>query len=334
MISKLMKTSALALATSLTALSAAAQDGDARRVAFLASSSQNGYNQAIYAGVERAAKALGNVTVEIFDGEFSATTQFAQVEDLVAGGRFDALIVTPNDTVGIATALEGATDAGLVVAATLFPIGPDLKSMDPQVPGLTTTVAADPSISAAAAAEAVVRFCADKNPCNVAIIIGQLIYPFDNLRHETYLKVLGEHENIKIVATGEGNYSPDVALKSMQDILQANPGIHAVLSNADQHLIGIEIALTDAGIKAEDIYLIGCGLNQITVDAIRSGKIDATLAEVPASMGEAALNAVAAKLDGKDVERWIDPQKLRDIPLVVDKAWLDANPDFAAEWPG
>lgn len=334
MISRLMKGSALALTAGLTTLTAMAQDDKPRRIAFLAASSQNGYNQAVYSGIQRAAEASTNVATEIFDGAFSATTQFAQVEDLVAGGRFDALIVMPNDTVGIATALEGATEAGLVVAATLFPIGPDLRNMQPQVKGLTTTIAADPSIGAVAQAEAVVQFCADKDPCNVAIIIGQRIFPFDNLRYETYLKVLGKHENIKVVATGEGNYSSDESLKAMQDILQAHPDIDAVLSNADQHLIGVEIALADAGIDVEDLYLIGGGLNQITVDAIRAGTIDATLSELPAAVGEAALKAVVAALEGEDVESWIDSQALRDIPLIVDKGWLDANPGFVAEWPG
>ncbi|WP_454856500.1 sugar ABC transporter substrate-binding protein [Rhizobium binxianense] len=312
---------------------ASAQDKPLR-IAFLAASSQNGFNQAIYSGIQTAAKKYGNVTTEIFDGEFSAPTQFSQVEDLTAGNRFDALIVTPNDTVGIATALEDATEAGLKVAATLFPIGPDLKNMEPQVKGLTTTVASDPSIGARAEAEKVVEYCADKNPCRVVIMIGQLIYPFDNLRYETFKEVLGKHDNIKIVATGEGNYSPDTSLKAMQDILQANPEIDAVLSNADQHLIGVEIALEDAGIDVSSVYLIGGGLNQITVDKIREGKFDATVAQFPESMGAAALDAIVKSLKGEQVPAWVDEKTLRDVPQIVDKAWLDAHPDFKAEWPG
>jgi ribose transport system substrate-binding protein len=39
-------------------------------VAFLAASSQNGFNQAIYEGVKKRAEKIGGVSVEIFDGEF------------------------------------------------------------------------------------------------------------------------------------------------------------------------------------------------------------------------------------------------------------------------
>ncbi|GGE12023.1 monosaccharide-transporting ATPase [Aureimonas endophytica] len=326
-------TAAMALLAGLAPFAASAKDGKFN-IAFLAASSQNGYNQAIYAGIQEAAKKDPNVTTEIFDGEFSATKQFSQVEDLVAGGRFDALIISPNDTVGIATALEDATAAGLKVATTLFPVGPELSNMQPQVKGLTTTVASDPALGARAQAEKVADYCADKNPCKVAILIGQLVYPFDNLRNDTFKKVIAEHPNIQLVATGEGNYDPDKSMKAMQDILQAHPDINAVLSNADQHLLGAEVALTDAGIDMGSIFTIGGGLNQITVDAIRAGTFSATLASFPHSMGGAALDAVVKSLKGESVPVWIDETKLGQTPVIVDKAWLDAHPDFKAEWQG
>lgn len=307
---------------------------DTLRIAYLAASSQNGYNEATWRGVQAAAAEMGNVEVEIFDGEFNAVVQFSQVEDIVAGRRFNGIVIAPNDTVGIATALEEATKAGMLVAATLFPVGPDLTDMQPQVPGLVTTVAVDPSIGAALEADEVVKFCADKNPCNVVIMIGQLVFPFDNLRYEAMRAVLDKHDNIKVVATGEGNYSPDASLTAFQNILQANPKIDAVLSNADQHLLGVEIALEDAGIDPKPIYMIGGGLNQITVDAIREGRFDATLVGFPYSEGYLALQALVNKARGKEVPTWIDPTKVRDIPAIVTKEWLDAHPDFQAEWEG
>lgn len=325
-----LKTSLLAC-TVLVPVAAHAEDFN---IAFLAASSQNGFNQAIYAGIEEAAGKYENVSTEIFDGEFSAQVQFSQVEDLVAGGRFDAIIVAPNDTVGIATALEDAVAAGVEVGTTLFPVGPELSNMQPQVEGLTVTVASDPTIGATAQAEAVVEYCADKAPCKVVVIVGQLIYPFDNLRYETFQSVLGAHDNIEIVATGEGNYSPEASLVAMQDILQANPDVDAVLSNADQHLMGAEIALEDAGIDVASVYTIGGGLNQITVDAIKAGTFDATLAQFPHSMGAAALDAMVAKLQGEEVDPWIDEMSLREMPSVVTQEWLEANPDFVAEWQG
>lgn len=320
------------LATCLIPATAMAQEPI--RLAFLAASSQNGYNDATWQGVKAAAEKAGGVEVEIFDGEFNAATQYKQVEDIIAGGRFDGIIIAPNDTVGIATALEEATKEGLLVASTLFPVGPELTVMTPQVPGLTTTVASNPVDGASAQAEEVVKFCADKDPCNVVIMIGQLQFPFDNLRYKSFETVLSQHANIKVVATGEGNYSPDASLTAFQDIIQANPKIDVVLSNADQHLLGVEIALADAGIPIEPIYLIGGGLNQITVDKIKAGVFDATLSGYPYSEGFYAADALIRAKKGETVENWIDPATKATNPLIVTKEWLDANPDFKAEWEG
>jgi ABC-type sugar transport system, periplasmic component len=327
-------TKAAVLCTAMTPLAAQSALADDINIAFLAASSQNGFNQAIYAGIEEAAAKYDNVHTEIFDGEFSATTQFSQVEDLTAGGRFNAIIVVPNDTVGIATALEDAISQGVKVGTALFPVGPELSNMEPQVPGLTVTVASDPTIGARAQAEAVAEYCADKDPCKVVVLIGQLIYPFDNLRNDVFKEVLGQHDNIEIVATGEGNYSPEASLVAMQDILQAHPDVDAVLSNADQHLMGAEIALEDAGIDVASVFTIGGGLNQITVDAIRAGTFDATLAQFPHSAGMAALDAMVGAVEGKEVPTWVDEFSLRDMPAIVTKDWLDAHPDFTAEWQG
>jgi ribose transport system substrate-binding protein len=304
------------------------------KIAFLAASSQNGYNQATYAGIQKAAKDLG-VDVTIFDGAFDSTKQYAQVEDIVANKGFDALIVAPNDTVGIAPALEEATAAGIKVASVLFPVGPKLGEMQPQVKGLTTTVASDPSIGATAQANAVVDYCADKNPCKVLVLIGQLIYPFDNLRNDSYKKVLAQHSNIQIVATGEGSYDPDKSMKATQDALQAHPDINVILSNADQQVVGALVALQDAGIDSSKLYVMGGGADQIAIDSIRAGKSSATLIGSPFSEGYYALKALNDTLRGKTAPTWIDSATLqKDVPVIIDKKWLDAHPDYKGEWQG
>lgn len=326
----LIKTAVLC---SVFAAPVAAQAQD-YNIAFLAASSQNGFNQAIYEGIVEAAAGYDNVKTQIFDGEFSATAQFSQVEDIVAGGNFDAIIITPNDTVGIATALEDAVKAGVKVGTTLFPVGPELTDMQPQVPGLTVTVASNPVVGATAQADAVVDYCADKDPCKVVVLIGQLIFPFDNLRNDTYKKILGEHDNIEIVATGEGNYSPQTSMVAMQDILQAHPDIDVVLSNADQHLMGAEVAIADAGLDMSQLFTIGGGLNQIAVDAIAAGTWSGTLAQFPKSEGAAALDTMIKALNGETVPVWIDEYSLRETPKIITREWLDENPDFEPEWQG
>ena len=70
-----------------------------------------------------------------------------------------------------------------------------------------------------------VDYCNGKDPCNVVIIIGQKIYPFDNLRLRDVQRHPGGHANIHVVATVEGNYDPDKSMAGMQDVLQAHKDI-------------------------------------------------------------------------------------------------------------
>jgi ribose transport system substrate-binding protein len=309
---------------------ASAAEGANYKVAFFASSAQNGFNQAIYQGVEAKAKELG-VEVSIYDGEFDAAKQYSQIEDVLAGNKFDAFIVVPNDTVGIAGAIEEVGKAGKPLATALFPIGPDLAKLEPQVSGVTVTVANPPAIGAKAQAEKVVEFCKGKDPCNVVILIGQKIYPFDNLRYETYLQVLNAHKNIKVVATGEGNYDPDKSLTVMQDILQANKNVNVVLSNADQHLVGAEIALQNAGYNVPDLFLSGGGAASIAIEAIREGRWDNTLAYYPVTMGSLALDAVVKALKKEPGPNFINMDEVGPLPPIIDKAVLDEHPDFKGE---
>ena len=304
------------------------------KIAFFASSSENGYNQATWEGVKDAANAAGDVETSIFNGEFNATLQYSQIEDIIASGEFDGFVVVPNDTVGIAGAIEQAIGAGIKVATSLFPIGPDLTTLEPQVKGLTATAAGSPVYGATLQSNEVVKFCANKNPCNVVIIIGQKIYPFDKLRYDTFLDVLGKESNIKIVATVEGNYSPDVSLTGMTDALQSAKDVHAVLSNADQHLLGAEIALQDAGYDVAELYLIGGGAAAIAIDAINSGQWDATFIGVPYSEGYLAAEAVIKALRGENVDPVIDITKVGGIDPIITKDVLDANPGWKPEWGG
>jgi ribose transport system substrate-binding protein len=302
-----------------------------KKIAFFAASSQNGFNQATYEGVEAMAMELG-YEAEIFDGKFNASHQYSQIEDVLASGRFAGMIVAPNDPVGISGAFEQVIEAGVPIATVLFPIGPELNTLEPQVPGITATVASPPVDGATWQAEAAAAHCADKDPCNVIIIIGFKTFPFDNLRLETFEKVLAQHPNIEVVGIGEGWYSPDTSLKAMQDMLQAARDVHAVLSNADQHLVGAEIALEAEGYTVGDLYLVGGGAAAISIEAIREGRWDATLAYFPKTMGALAMEQIANAIEGKPVTNAINMDESGPLQAMIDKAVLDANPDFRGEW--
>lgn len=322
----------LLAASAFVGLAATSASADDLKIAFFASASQNGFNQAVWSGIQKKAAELGGISVSIYDGKFDPATQYAQVEDVLAGGNFDGMILYAQDTVGIAGAAEQVIAKGTPLVAVMFPIGPDLGTLDPQLLGLTATVGHVPAIGATAQAESVAEFCKDKDPCRVIILLGFKVSPFDQIRLAAYEKVFANHPNIKVVATAEGQYSPDVTLTAMQDIMQANSEFDAVLSVADQQMIGVEIALKDAGIDMAPKFLAAAGASTYGVDAVRQGNWDNTLAYFPETMGKVALETLVAAMKKEKFEVKYDMDVGGPVPFIIDKAVLDANPSFVGEW--
>ena len=60
-----------------------------------------------------------------------------------------------------------------------------------------------------------------------------------------------------------------------------------MLSNADQHLVGAEIALENAGYNVPDLYLSGGGAANIAIQAIREGRWDVDTRLFPRHHGQA-----------------------------------------------
>lgn len=326
--------SVIALGACSEASTTPAADGSkSYTIAVLAASSQNGYSQAVYKGVEEAAKASDvDITLQLLDGEFDANTQLSQMENAATQGNIDGVIVVPNDGPGLAAAFPLSND--MPVVSVLVPIGSDIEEMEPQVEGVVSTVAVAPSAAAAKQAEGVVDYCADISPCNVVLLMGFLDSPLDVARVAAYNDVLAEHDNIKVVATTEGQYDPDAALSAMTNVLQANPDINVVLSNADQNSAGAQIALMSADIELSSVYITGAGGTTAAVAAVRDGSWKADYLNFPVSMGEAALEQLLNKLQGKDVKSWVDADTVGGVEPFATKETLDKTPEFLGEWDG
>lgn len=324
-------------ATGLAACSGNAGDDSSANggysVAVLLASSQNGYNQAVGDGVKEAAAELDpNIEVTILDGQFNADTQLGQLETAGTGDKYDGIVVVPFDGPALGAAFPLGN--GIPVVTVLNPIGPDIETMEPQVEGVVSTVAVPPSDAAAKQAEDVVSYCADIDPCKVALLVGQLNAPLDVAREKAYRDVLEAESNIEVVATVEGNYDPDQSATSISNVLQSTPDLNVVLSNADQQAKGAQIALEDAGIDPTTVYISGGGGTEEAVQNVRDGIWKADYLNFPVSMGKAAMEQLYNQLTGADVTSWVNADEVGGVEPYATKETLDETPDFVGEWVG
>ena len=328
---------ALALGASLTGCAGGDTAEGTYNIVVLASSSQNGYNQAIFEGVEKKAKELSDelgvtINAKIQDGQFDATTQLSQLQNAGQSGSTSGIIVVPHDGPALAAAFPLPTDTPVV--SVLNPIGPEISDMEPQVDGVVSTVASPAANGAKLQAESLVEYCKDIDPCKVGYLAGLLNSPLDIERIAAWDSVIKPHANIKVVGTVEGAYDRDASLTAVSNLLQAHPDLNGLISNADQQTMGAQIALENAGIDPASVFLTGGGGTVESVEAVRAGKWTNAFLNFPVTMGEAALEQVMNAILGEDVAPVVDADTLLPLGPIADQQALEEAADFTGQWNG
>jgi len=223
----------------------------------------------------KAVAADNNASITVFDGNNSPQTQFTQLQDIVASGKYQGVLVQAINGPQLIPAVQEALDAGLKVAAFDQILGPDKTTADVQVPGVTTSVSlvlldqiADNLSSL------IIDACASKNldPCNVGYIWGVKAADTEQYTHKAILDKLAQHPEIKVVAEGESEYQQSVGLKSAQDMLTAHPEINLFYS-PEQGAEGAMQASEAIGRKpGEDVLIVAGGGGSHSLDNVKSGK--------------------------------------------------------------
>ncbi len=308
---------------------ATAEPADAKRIAYLSASSANTFLLASVGEMERLADEHGIEFVE-FDAQFNADLQTTQLQDAVASGQYDGIILVALNGPGLVPDVEAALAAGLEVVLFNQIVGDDLSTNEPQVDGIAASILAPPVITGERAGRLTIQACAGLDPCRVVYMFGIRGIPLDVALRQGFDNVVASESNIEIVAEGEGQYlGPEGGINAIQDIMQAQPDFDVVVG-ADQSLQGIELVLTDEG-KLDDVALIGLGGSSPAIDGVRDGRWFATVFYAPASEGRLAMEAMIAALADGTYTGGVDPNG-----GFVDEGMVTAaNVDqFTAEWDG
>jgi len=217
--------------------------------------SQTCFNHPWRVAMNDAAKAEAdrhpNVKLIVTDGNCDVVKQSSDVADLLTQG-IDALIISPFESDGLKNAVDRAMEAGIPVITldrdantnkTLF-IGQSNYAIGAQV------------------AEVLVNDLNGKG--NIVEIQGVLGTSAATERHEGFMSVIEKYPDIKVLATGDGQFLRDPAYKLMTDWLTAFKEIDAVYSHAEESAWGAIKAIESAGRQ-------GDGIRQYTIDASNQG---------------------------------------------------------------
>jgi ribose transport system substrate-binding protein len=311
---------------SATSTSAKATSEKPVRIAYLSFAVANSYDAPMLAAAKTVAQA-NNAKITVFDAKNDAKKQFSQLQNAVTGNRFDVIITQPIFGTGLVTGVQDAMAQGLKVVNMDQILGADLSTSDPQVEGLSGNIGFVPTEIGRKLGELAVKACASKNldPCDVGYVFSIKASGLDAAIRKSFDAAV-KGSPVKVAAEGEGFFQPSVALKAVQNMLQADPNIDVIIG-ADQTIQGAEQALPGNS----KVLLIGFGGSEAAKKGLLSGKWFGDVAQLPATEGRLATEAaIAAVRDGKD-SGGQDP--VADLPNegVLTKATAG---DFNAEWPG
>ena len=113
-----------------------------------------------------------------------------------------------------------------------------------------------------------------------------------------------------LVAKQSADFDRTKGLTVMENIIQSKGDIDAVFAQNDEMALGAQKALEAANMK--DVLIVGFDATDDAVDAVKQGKMAATVAQQPLLIGETAVNAVHKVLSGEKIADYI-PVELKLI---------------------
>jgi ribose transport system substrate-binding protein len=324
-----------ALAATLLAVMAAtpvaqAQDDETLEIAYLSFAVANSYDAPMLAAAQAAASA-GNARLTVFDANNDPAAQLTQLQDAVASGRFDGILVQPIFGAGLVTAVQDAIAQGVAVGNMDQILGEDMTTSEAQVDGLAANVVFVPSEIGRKMGELTVQACQDAgaDPCSVGYIFAFKGFALDNAIREAFDEAIAADPSLSVVAEGEGFFSAQGGLTAAQDMLVAQPDVHVIVGS-DQAITGALQAAEGAGVK-DSIRTIGYGGGAIAIQGIAAGERTATVMQLPGTEGRLAVEHLIAAIRSGEPVPGVDPVATLPDEGIVTQANAAS---FTAEWPG
>jgi ribose transport system substrate-binding protein len=307
---------------------AMAQDEEPLRLAYLSFAVANSYDAPMLAAAQEAA-AAGGAEITVFDANNSHDAQVAQLQDAVASGEYDGIIVQPIFGAGLVTGVQAAIEAGIAVGNLDQILGEDMTTSDAQVEGLSANVVFVPSEIGRKLGELTVEACADIDPCEIGYIdaFGQI--PLDISIRAAFDEAIAANPAINVVAQDVGMFNPTQGLTAGQNMLTAQPGIDVIVGS-DQAITGVLQAIDAAGLD-HPVATVGYGGGALAVQDVSAGTRFATVMQMPATEGRLVVEHLIEAIRTGEPVPGVDPvSQLPDEGIVR----AENAADFTPEWPG
>ncbi|MFO1075405.1 MAG: substrate-binding domain-containing protein [Geminicoccaceae bacterium] len=247
--------------------------------------------------MQKEAKALGNVNLQIEDAQGDVARQLSQVQNFVAQG-VDAIIVNAADTSATQGITAAAAQAGIPLVYVNLGPGKGEK-----LPAKVSVVVSDHVVSGRLQMEGLVKCMHGKG--NLAIMLGELASNATDERTAGNKEILANYPDIKIVEEQTANYQRNQAIDLMTSWITTGTKIDAIAANNDEMAIGAIFAMQQAGMDMAKVCVGGIDATADALNEMRKGNLDVTVFQDAAGQGKGAVDAAVKLVKGEQVEPFV-----------------------------
>ena len=321
---------ALALAACAAPTDNAGGEEETLQVAYISFAVANTYDEPMLAEAQRVADE-NNVELTVFDGNLDPNLQVTLIQDVIASGQYDGMIVQPVYGPAIYDVVGEAIAAGITVVNIDQILGNDFTSGATQLEGLAANVVFVGSILGEKFGEQAVAACASQNldPCNVAYLHDLKTSAVSIALWDAFQEVTAGTP-VTVVAEGETFWNPAAAQTAVADILTGNSDIDAIVTS-DQGLQGAALAIEAAGMSMSDFLLVGYGGSVWGQQHVADGSVFSNVLMAPATTGRLGMEAMVDALRNGTDRGDIDPFEGFPNDGVITQ---DTADQFTGEWAG
>ena len=264
-----------------------AKSGESGAIGLSISTQNNPFFVTLAEGAKEAAKKAG-VSLTVVDASDDASKQVSDIEDLVSK-NVSVLIVNPVDS----DAVTGAVEAAIAKGVKVISVDRVVNGVD-----IDCQIASDN----VAGAEMATQYIVDTLGENVktAELIGTSGASAAIDRSQGFHNIADK--KLKVVASQTADFDRTKGMTVMENMLQADGDIQAVFAGNDEMALGAVEAVSGA---KKDVLVVGFDATDDAIEAIKQGRMGATIAQQPDLIGSTAVENAIKLTKGETIPKEI-----------------------------
>lgn len=244
-------------------------------------------------GITQYDEQHDDLKVILTDANDDSARMLDQIDNFIEQG-VDAVIIHPTDRQAVRSIAKKLKKAGIpLVVVNRRPLDEDMKLVG-------SYVGSDEIEGGRMQGEAVVKLLAGKEG-RVGILMGPLGLDGQVNRTAGNKEIFAKHDEIKVLVEQEGKWERSKGLDITQDWLQGKNNLNVIVSNNDEMAIGALLAAQKAGLKDEDLIIVGLDATPDALEYLGNG-LDATVFQDARGQGVGAIEAAFKLAKGEQVE--------------------------------